>query len=102
MKQIPERKTPMSIEEVSAENLARLIHHYHQALDRDFSGTSNESPRIWGDLSDRQKQHAVAAARLALLEIAATHEEAADRRRYFAKTGEAQVGCCSLLGGGRL
>ena len=33
---IIERVYPMSIQEVSAEQLAELFHHYHQALAPDF------------------------------------------------------------------
>jgi hypothetical protein len=35
----------------------------------------------------------VAAARLALLELAATSEQENQNRRYFAKPGEADWGC---------
>jgi len=35
----------------------------------------------------------VAAARLAILEVASTTSEPEDLRRYFAKPGEAEWGC---------
>jgi len=35
----------------------------------------------------------VAAARLAILDVASTTAEDEDRRRYFAKPGEAEWGC---------
>jgi hypothetical protein len=35
----------------------------------------------------------VAAARLAILEVASTATEPEDRRRYFAKPGNAEWGC---------
>jgi hypothetical protein len=35
----------------------------------------------------------VAAARLAILEVASTTKEVEDSRRYFAKPGEAEWGC---------
>ena len=67
----------MSIQEVSAEQLAELLHHYHQALGPDFSGESKPL---------------VAAARLALLELRSMAKEK-DSRRYFAKPGQAEWGC---------
>jgi hypothetical protein len=35
----------------------------------------------------------VAAARLAILEVASIEKESQDLRRYFAKPGEAEWGC---------
>lgn len=83
----------MSIQEVSAEKLAELFHHYHQALGPDFGCPSNITPESWENLSQQEKSRSVAAARLALLEIASDTQESEDSRRYFAKPGEAQWGC---------
>jgi hypothetical protein len=83
----------MSIQEVSAEELAELFHHYHQALGPDFGCASSQStPESWDALPQPERSRAVAAARLALLEIAST-TRAEESRKYFAKPGEAEWGC---------
>jgi hypothetical protein len=74
----------MSIEEVPAERLAELFHHYHQALG------SNES---WEEMPQQEKRRLIAATRLALVELASTARERTDSRPYFAKPGEAEWGC---------
>jgi hypothetical protein len=87
----------MSIQEVSAEQLAKLFHHYHHyyhhALGPDFGGTTNSTPESWEQVSQPEKDRMVAAARLAILEVASTISEPEDLRRYFAKPGEAEWGC---------
>jgi hypothetical protein len=83
----------MSIQEVSAEQLAQLFHHCHQALAPDFGCTTNSTPESWDQVSTPEKSRMVAAARLAILEVASTAAEAEDSRRYFAKPGEAEWGC---------
>jgi hypothetical protein len=83
----------MSIQEVSAEQLAKLFHHYHHALGPDFGCTSNTTPESWEQVSQPEKNRMVAAARLAILEVASTPSEPEDLGRYFAKPGEAEWGC---------
>jgi hypothetical protein len=83
----------MSIQEISAEKLAELFHHYHQALGPDFGCATKSPPQSWHELPQQEKSRVVAAARLALLEIAATAREREDSRLYFAKPGEAEWGC---------
>jgi hypothetical protein len=83
----------MSIQEVSAEHLAELFHHYHQALGPDFGCASKPNAETWEQVSQSEKGRLVAAARLALLELASTAREQEDSRRYFAKPGEAEWGC---------
>jgi hypothetical protein len=79
------------IQEISAEELAELFHHYHHALREDFDGSHESQGESWNELPQEEKSRAVAAARLTLLEIAATRKES--DRRYFAKPGEAEWGC---------
>jgi hypothetical protein len=81
----------MSIQEVSAEQLAELLHHYHQALGPDFGCASKPNAEPWEQIPQQEKIRLVAATRLALLELAGTATE--DTRRYFAKPGEAEWGC---------
>jgi hypothetical protein len=88
-----ERKYLMSIQEVSPERLAELFHHYHQALGPDFGGVSKANPEVWEQVAPQERGRLVAAARLALLELAAADQNCEDSRRYFAKPGEAEWGC---------
>jgi hypothetical protein len=93
-----ERGFQMSIQEVSAEQLAQLFHHYHQALAQDFGCTANSAPESWDQVSTPEKSRMVAAARLAILEVASTTAEAEGSRnnfaeRHFANPGEAEWGC---------
>jgi hypothetical protein len=77
----------MSIQEVSAEQLVELFHHYHQALGPDFGSTSKLNAEAWEQVPQQEKSRLVAAARLALLELASTDRERENPRRYFAKPG---------------
>jgi hypothetical protein len=83
----------MSIQEVAPEQLAELFYHYHQALAPGFSFASKTNPEAWDQVPQQEKRRLIAAARLALLELAAITREQEDRRRYFAKPGEAEWGC---------
>lgn len=80
----------MSIQEVSAEQLAELFHHYHQALAPDF-GCPGTPGAAWEEMPQQEKNRLIAAARLAVLELTSSGQE--DCRRYFAKPGEAEWGC---------
>ncbi|MDQ1409160.1 MAG: hypothetical protein QOD84_749 [Acidobacteriaceae bacterium] len=80
----------MSNQEISAERLAELFHHYHQVLGPNPS-SSISSILLWEELPKQEQGRFVAAARLALLEIESSPKE--DSRRYFAKPGEAEWGC---------
>ena len=83
----------MSIQEVSAEKLAELFHHYHQALESDPDHASKPTVEEWEQVSQGEKDRLIAAARLTLLELISTATEVEDRKRYFAKPGEAEWGC---------
>jgi hypothetical protein len=82
----------MSIQEVSAEQLAELFHHYHETLRPDF-GCGSKANASWEQVPQQEKSRLVAAVHLALLELASTAREREDSRRYFAKPGEADWGC---------
>ena len=82
----------MSIQEVSAEELAKLFHHYQEALAEDFHGLAKQNASVsWDRTPPSDRKLMVAAARLALLELAANSQE--PDRKYFAKPGEADWGC---------
>ena len=84
----------MSIQDVSAEQLAKLFHHYQTALRHDFNRSSLEDvASSWDETPQNERNTMVAAARLALLELAAASEQNNSNRRYFAKPGEADWGC---------
>jgi len=80
-----------SIQDVSAEELAKLFHHYREALAHDFGCSGGEEPS-WDRAPQQERKLMVAAARLALLELAAEPAQPASRP-YFAKPGEADWGC---------
>lgn len=82
----------MSIQEVSAEELIQLFHHYHQVLAPDFETEPNSAHPTWDDVPPQERERMIAAARLALLELGSA-EERRNSRRYFAKPGEAEWGC---------
>jgi hypothetical protein len=82
-----------SIQDVSAEELAKLVHHYQGALAGDFGCESQEKMnRSWEQTSPSQRKLMITAARLALLELSETRQRKSDAD-YFAKPGEADWGC---------
>lgn len=80
-----------SIQDVSPEQLARLFYHYREALAGDF-GCHKGDGLAWDRAPQDERKLMIAAARLALLELAtATAQDTT--RPYFAKPGEADWGC---------
>jgi len=75
----------MSTQEVFVQQFARLFHHYREAL----------SPEAGQESASWKSDHnlLVAAARSAILELETMALVQDDRRRYFAKPGEAEWGC---------
>jgi hypothetical protein len=82
-----------SIEDVSPEELARLFHHYRGALAHDFDCHSEDATSSWDHAPQQERKLMVAAARLALLELATATAQTDSNRQYFAKPGEADWGC---------
>jgi hypothetical protein len=83
----------VSIQEVSAERLAQLFHHYHQALANGCGSATNlRAIDAWAAVPPSEKNRMIAAARLALLEAELGPIEY-PARQYFAKPGEAEWGC---------
>ncbi|MFZ0864664.1 MAG: hypothetical protein ABR881_02780 [Candidatus Sulfotelmatobacter sp.] len=83
-----------TIQDVSAEHLAKLFHHYREALahNGECHGTEEETSS-WDRAPQNERKLMVAAARLALLELATAPAEATPSRKYYAKPGEADWGC---------
>jgi hypothetical protein len=82
-----------SIEDISAEELAKLFHHYRGALAHDFDCHTEDAKSTWDHAPQQERKLMVAAARLALMELATTGTQADSNRQYFAKPGEADWGC---------
>jgi len=84
----------MSIQEVSAEQLAELFHHYRQAFASDFGCWTEHADQSWKEVPQQERNRmTAAAARLALLKLDSAQGERQDFKRYFAKPGEAEWGC---------
>ena len=83
-----------TIQDVSAEKLAQLFHDYREALAHDGRdrGITNESSS-WDRTPQNERKLMVAAARLALLELATAPVERTRSRKYYATPGEADWGC---------
>jgi hypothetical protein len=83
-----------TLHNVSAEDLAKIFHHYHEALENDFHGqATRQADFSWEQAPQIERKLMIAAARLTLLELAATSEIEKADRQYFAKPGEADWGC---------
>lgn len=84
-----------SLQNVSAEELAKLFHHYQEALACDFDcrRASTEAAPSWEETPPNERKLKVAAVRLALLELTETQQETKSAQDYFAKPGEADWGC---------
>jgi hypothetical protein len=83
----------MSIQEVSAEQLAERFHYYDQALRADHNRASEPDTEAWEEIPHQERSRLVDAARLTLLDLTSTVGERENTRRYFAKPGEAEWGC---------
>ena len=82
-----------TIRNVDAEQLARLFHHYHEALAHDCDAPNPEGPSSWDRAPQSARKLMVAAARLTLLELSTPPEPIKVVRKYYAKPGEADWGC---------
>ncbi len=89
-----------TIQDVSAEQLAKLFHHYREALahDRDALAhdgieTEGKTSSAWDRTPQNERRVMVAAARLALLELSTTPLPSRPSRKYYAEPGEAEWGC---------
>ena len=86
-------ETMQTIQEVSAEELARLFHHYKEALAHDCAPEKDEDSTAWDRTPQSERKLMVAAARLTLLELSTPPEPRTPNRKYFAEPGEADWGC---------
>lgn len=83
----------LTIQDVSAEQLAKLFHHYREALDHDCGGHGKAEGSSWDRAPQSERKAMVAAARLTLLELATPPAQPAPGRKYYATPGEAEWGC---------
>jgi hypothetical protein len=83
----------LSIQEVSAEQLAKLFHHYQDALAHGCARHNNEDGSSWDRTPPNERKVMIAAARLTLLELSTAPAQSSPSRKYYAKPGEAEWGC---------
>ena len=92
----------LTAQEYSAEELAKLFHHYRNALAEDFECTEYPHSIIWERAPENERKLMVAAARLALLELSAVRQGGSVEHhteniqadpRYFSRPGEVEWGC---------
>ena len=77
----------MSIQEVSAEELAKLFHLYHQALAHGLDDrATGENGMSWEQTPENERRRMVSAARLALIDLAAAGGEKAPNRPHQANS----------------
>jgi hypothetical protein len=82
-----------TIQDVSAEQLAKVFHHYREALTHNGEcHGSEEQTSSWDRAPQNERKLMVAAARLALLELAMIPAPPNPRRKYYATPGEAEWG----------
>ncbi len=81
----------MAIQEIQAEEFARLFNHYSRALSLSVDETPVEDD--WVGMPQSQKDRIVAAVRLTLEELECSMNLEQWRRKYFPKPGEAEWGC---------
>jgi hypothetical protein len=82
-----------TIQDISAERLAKVFHHYREALAQGINGRETEEESSWDRAPQHERKLMVAAARLALLELTTNAAAVTPNRKYFAKPGEADWGC---------
>ena len=75
-------------DEIRAEQLAEVFHHYQQTLTENL-GSATAQAESWDELSNPERERLISAARLTLMEL----DSKANQRKYFAKPGEAAWGC---------
>jgi len=85
--------TMQTIQEVNAEELAKLFHHYREALTHDSDSHHHEAASSWDSAPQSERKLMVAAARLTLLDLSANAVSSIPDRKYYAKPGEADWGC---------
>jgi len=81
----------LTIQDVSAEQLANLVCNYRHALSENCTRERGEKHDSSDDESERELM--LTAVRLALLELAAPPLDPEPRRKYFATPGSADWGC---------
>jgi hypothetical protein len=77
---------------VAPQRLAKLFHHYHEALSMENPENRSNDRAAWREVPAKAKIRLVAAARLALFELEST-KRGRGARDYFAQPGEAEWGC---------
>lgn len=87
----------LATQNVSPEELVKLFHHYQEALASDFDcQPGKDQAPSWEQTPPNERKLKIAAARLALLELAATSAQDTPSRQYYA-TQRSGMGLLALL-----
>jgi uncharacterized protein YciW len=80
-------------QDVPAERLAKLVHHYQEILVNEFEESANAKVAVpWDQAPEGEKRRLIAATQLALLELSSAESSEGKPRSYFATPGEAEWG----------
>ena len=82
----------VTIQDVNAEQLAKLLYRYREALSQECP-PQMKNQDAWERASEKERQLVSNAMRLALLELSAPPAPSAKSRKYYATPGEADWGC---------
>jgi hypothetical protein len=81
------------IQDIPAEQLAKLLHHYQEILVHDPQGTSKmRVAACWEQAPEEERRLLVSATRLALLELSSMYTSDPAKQSYYATPGEAEWG----------
>ena len=79
-------------EDIDAEVLARIFHHYQGALAVKDDRPESEDPS-WEHTPPKTRRLMIDAARLTLKELSSPAAQPEPSREFYAKPGEAEWGC---------
>lgn len=90
----------MSVDTISAEELAKLFYQYHQTLAPIFECESGERAASWEQARSKERKLMIATARLVLSDLCSMGKQSETppraengERSYFATPGQAEWGC---------
>ena len=74
-----------TMQNVSAERLAKVFHYFQEALTHDGDcRVGEEEPSCWDRAAENERKLMLAAARLTLLELTTSPAEPTVHRKYYA------------------
>ena len=87
----------MSVQEVSAEEFAKLFHHYHEALAPDFHCNRNGNGEMWSEVPVNERSRMIAAVRLVLLDLRSRNTATENDRERLRQTRRTRSGELKFL-----